>query len=325
MKEAEPNQGLVPGKKEILETRELISFYAHITPVLTCRSINALSGSKLFFKCENFQKAGAFKFRGAVNAVMRLSKKEASNGVATHSSGNHAQALSLASKLRGITARIVMPENASLVKVAAVESYGGIIRFCRPTLEDRETTLKEVIKESAAREIHPYNDYRIIAGQATAAAEFLEQISGLESIVVPVGGGGLLSGTILSARYFSSTVRIYGAEPEMANDAQESFRQKRFIPVKDPATVADGLRTSLGSLTFPIISGGAEDILTASEEGIILAMKIIWERMKVIVEPSAAVGLAVILENPDTFRGKRTGVILSGGNTDLSHLPWQIS
>lgn len=312
----------IPGKEKILEVRRIIQPYAHHTPVLTCITLDTLSGSHLFFKCENFQKGGAFKFRGASHAVMTLPETIASRGVATHSSGNHAQALALAARMRGIEARIVMPENAPKNKIDAVESYGGIIRFCNPTLADREATLQKVINECGAVEIHPYNDYRIIAGQATASAELVEEIKGLDCIVAPVGGGGLLSGSILGVRHFSPRTRVYGAEPEKANDAWQSFRQKRLIPADKPQTIADGLRTSLGSLTFPIIRDGATDILTTTEEGITGAMLLIWEHMKVVVEPSAAVPLAAILEHQEVFAGKRTGVILSGGNADLFRLPW---
>lgn len=224
--------------------------------------------------------------------------------------------------MRGIAARIVMPENAPKNKIDAVESYGGIIRFCKPTLADREATLQKVIHEYGCVEIHPYNDYRIIAGQATVSAELIEDSVQLDCLVAPVGGGGLLSGCILGAHYFSPRTLVYGAEPEKANDAWQSFRQKRLIPADKPQTIADGLRTSLGSLTFPIIMEGVHDILTASEEAIVEAMKITWERMKIIIEPSAALPLAVILEHPEAFRGKKTALVLSGGNADLLRIPW---
>lgn len=311
-----------PKKDDILRVREIIRPYVHRTPVLTSQALNRITGSELFFKCENFQKGGAFKFRGASHAVMTLSEEEARRGVATHSSGNHAQALALAASMRGIRAHIVMPETAPRIKVAAVKSYGGQITFCRPTLADREATLEKVIKETGAGEIHPYNDYRIIAGQATAAAELFEECENPDCLITPVGGGGLLSGSILSTRYFSSETKVYGAEPEQANDAWQSFREQKLIPVNNPQTIADGLRTSLGSRTFPIIRDGATDILTTSEVRIIEAMQLIWERMKIIVEPSAAVPLAVIMDHPAVFSGKKTGVILSGGNVDLYRLPW---
>ncbi len=312
----------IPRREDITRVRRLIGPHIHVTAVHTSKQMNQLFKGQLFFKCEQFQRAGAFKFRGATHAVITLNEEDARLGVATHSSGNHAQALALAASIRGITAHIVMPENAPGIKVAAVESYGGKITFCRPTLADRETGLQAVIAKTGAIEIHPYNDYRIIAGQASAAAELFETIQDLDCLIVPVGGGGLLSGSILSARYFSPSTLVYGAEPRMANDAWQSFREKKLIPVTNPQTIADGLRTSLGSKTFPIIRDGAADILTASEHHICKAMQLIWERMKLVIEPSAAVPLAAIMENPGLFASKKTGIILSGGNTDLYRLPW---
>lgn len=313
---------MVPDRHKILAARRTLSPLVHRTPVLQSTSMNRISGTSLFFKCENFQKAGAFKFRGASNALSSLDKREAKLGVATHSSGNHAQALALAARIRGMRAHIVMPENAPPNKIAAVEEYGGMIRFCQPTLPDREATLAKVIQEHGALEIHPYNDYRIIAGQATAAAELLEDCPDLDCLLAPVGGGGLLSGTILAAKYFSPGTKVYGAEPANANDAWQSFREGILIPVQTPHTIADGLRTSLGSRTFPIILGGAKDILTTSEESIVEAMRLLWERMKIVVEASAAVAMAVVMDHPELFAGKKTGIILSGGNADLSGLPW---
>lgn len=312
----------VPNREKVLDARRCIAPYVHHTPVLTCKALDALTGSRLFFKCENFQKGGAFKVRGALHAVLTLPGSLAGNGVATHSSGNHAQALSIAAALRGIKAYVVMPENAPKNKVEAVKEYGGDIRFCYPALSAREATLLEVLDEHGAVEIHPYNDYRIIAGQATVAAEFFETITHADCLVAPVGGGGLLSGTILGSRFFSPDTKVYGAEPEKANDAWQSFRHKRLIPVSNPQTVADGLRTSLGSLTFPIIRDGAANILTTSEESIVRAMLLLWERMKIVTEPSGAVPLAAILDHPRYFAGKRVGVILSGGNANLFQLPW---
>ncbi|MFO7872924.1 MAG: pyridoxal-phosphate dependent enzyme [Bacteroidales bacterium] len=317
-----PDVKKAPDRSGILAARKAIDPYIHRTHVLTSTALNTITGCHLYCKCENFQKGGAFKFRGASRAVMGLSDSEAARGVATHSSGNHAQALSLAAHKRGIRADIVMPENAPRVKVSAVKSYGGNITFCKPTLADREATLQSVIEKNGALEIHPYNDYRIISGQATAAAELFEDTPPLDCLVVPVGGGGLLSGSILSSRYFSSKTAVFGAEPECADDAYQSFQQQKLIPVQNPQTIADGLRTSLGSLTFPIIRDGVTDILTVTEEGIMRAMFLIWERMKIIVEPSAAVTVAAIMEHPGIFAGKHTGIILSGGNIDLYHLPW---
>ena len=314
----------IPGPEEILKVREIIAPYIHRTPVLTSETFNQMLGAEIFFKCENLQKAGAFKFRGATHAVMTLSEQEAFRGVCTHSSGNHAQALALAARMRGIKAHIVMPENAPQIKVNAVKAYGGEITFCMPTLQAREATLKKVMEQTGAIEIHPYNDYRIIAGQASACAELLEEVEDLDLVIAPVGGGGLLSGTILSARYFSPGVKVMAAEPLQANDAWQSFKARKFIPSQNPLTIADGLKTSLGSLTFPIILNGAEEILTATEETIISTMKLIWERMKIVVEASGVLPLAVMFENKETFFGKRVGLILSGGNTDLNHIPWII-
>lgn len=297
--------------------------YVHHTPVLTSEWINRYTGATLFFKCENFQKAGAFKSRGAVNAVFSLDEADKKAGVCTHSSGNHAQALARAASLRGIPSYIVMPDNSPKAKVAAVQGYGGQITFCPPTLADRERTLAQVKAMTDATEIHPYNDYRTITGQATAAWEFHHQIVDLDIIMTPVGGGGLLSGTALSTAILRPSCLIYGAEPAGADDACRSLKAGHIIPSEQPKTIADGLLTSLGTLTFPIIHQHVKAIHTVSEENIILAMRTIWERMKIIVEPSAAVGLGVVLQYPELFKGRRTGVVLSGGNLDLDHLPWQ--
>lgn len=319
----EPSRLSLPDKNTLLQARERVRPYIHRTPVFSSRSVNQLTGAELFFKCETFQKAGAFKYRGAINALLTLKAEEAKRGVATHSSGNHAQALALAARTLGIKAYIVMPRNAPAVKVKGVKSYGGMITFCEPTLAAREENLRQVIADTGAVEIHPYNDYRIIAGAGSAAAELLEEMPRADLLIAPVGGGGLFSGTILAARYFSPHTQAFGAEPLMANDAWKSLRQGRIIPSENPETIADGLRTSLGSLTFPVILEGASDILTAREDSIIMAMRLIWERMKVLAEPSAALPLAIILEHPEIFRGKTAGLILSGGNTDLNKLPWQ--
>ena len=283
--------------------------------------MDEMFGCHIYFKCENFQKAGAFKMRGATNAVLSVDQQQVSRGVATHSSGNHAQALSLAARNRGMKAYIVMPENAPKVKVSAVQAYGGHITFCEPTLQARESTLKEVILKTGAREIHPYNDYLTITGQSTVAAELFEQMDLPDILLAPVGGGGLLSGSILAARYFSPHTRVIAAEPLMANDAWKSFTSGTFVPSENPVTIADGLRTSLGSLTYPIIMQGVHDILTVTEQGIKKAMLFIMERMKLVVEPSGAVPLAAIMEHQHLFAGKRIGVILSGGNVDLKDLP----
>jgi len=289
---------------------------------MTSGTLNRSLNSQIFFKCENFQKVGAFKARGATNAVLQLDDQALARGVATHSSGNHAQALSWAATLRKCKAHIVMPSNSSKVKVNAVKGYGGQITFCEPTLAARESTLEKVMKETGATEIHPYNDLRIISGQATAALELFEEIPDLDLIIVPVGGGGLLSGTALSAYYFSPRTKVFAAEPEQANDAYLSFLNKKFIPSVNPDTVADGLRTSLGSITFPIILNYVEDIVTVSETSILEAMRFTWERMKILIEPSSAVPVAALLEKKIPAGNKRIGVILSGGNVDLDHLSW---
>lgn len=313
---------MFPDKNTIFEAAGRIAPYLHRTPVLSSSEINNLTGGELYFKCENFQKAGAFKSRGATNAVFQLTDQELKAGVATHSSGNHAAALALAAKRRGIKAYIVMPENSNKVKVKAVEHYGGIITFCKPTLQAREDTLIQVIEQSGAIEIHPYNDYRIIAGQATAALELIEDAGNPELIIAPVGGGGLLSGTALACLYFGKGIRVIAAEPEGADDAFKSFYSGSFVPSVHPQTIADGLRTSLGTLTYPIIKDYVHEIVTVSETKIIEAMRLIWERMKIIVEPSSAVPLAAILENKIDVRGKRCGIIISGGNVDFNELPF---
>jgi len=311
-----------PSAQIIREAHERIKPYISHTPVMTSATINRMFNCSIFFKCENFQKVGAFKARGATNAVRSLGEEILKKGVATHSSGNHAQALSWAAALAGTKAFIVMPANSSPVKIRAVKGYGGIITLCEPTLEARESTLQKVIEETNAVEVHPYNDHSIIAGQATAALELITDIGSLDMIIAPVGGGGLLSGTALAAFYFSPGTTVLATEPEMADDAFRSFRAGTLIPSVNPRTIADGLRTSLGSLTFPIILKHVNRIITVSEAAIVMAMKFIWERMKIIVEPSSAVPLAAIMENHIDVKGKRIGLIISGGNVDLSNLPW---
>lgn len=311
----------LPTSEDILQAANRIASYAHKTPVLSSGSLNRIFDASLFFKCENFQKVGAFKFRGACNAVFSLSNEKAAKGVATHSSGNHAQALALAAKLRKIPVYIVMPSNAPQVKVNAVKGYGAEITFCEPTLQAREQTLNKVVERTGAYFIHPYNDYRIIAGQATAALEVLEEITDLDIIIAPVGGGGLLSGTALAAHYFKESVKVIGAEPAGADDAYRSLQENHVIPATDPNTIADGLLTSLGDKTFPIIRDYVDEIITVQERSIAMAMKHLWERMKVVVEPSAAVPLALLLESGVKFNGQRIGIILSGGNVDLNKLP----
>jgi threonine dehydratase len=296
--------------------------YAHYTPVLTCASLNDLAGAELICKCENFQKVGAFKFRGACNAVFGLSDQDARYGVATHSSGNHAAAVALAARLRGVPAHIVMPDNAPAVKKAAVAGYGGSIVYCAPTLVAREAALERVVHETGATFIHPYNDARVIAGQGTAALELLADVADLDVIMAPVGGGGLLSGTAIVTAALSPSTQVIAAEPEAADDAYRSLQAGEILLANDPRTIADGLRTSLGPLTFAIIQQHVEQIVTVSEEAIVSAMRYVWERMKIVIEPSAAVPIGALLEKKIDLTGKRIGVILSGGNVSLDHLPW---
>jgi threonine dehydratase len=307
---------------EIRQAAGRIHPYIHRTPVLTNESLNTKTGAQVFLKCENMQKVGAFKFRGACNAVFSLTEEEATRGVCTHSSGNHAQALALAAKMRGIPAYIVMPENAPSVKRNAVAGYGGQITFCAPTLEAREATLKQIYQRTGANVVHPYNDERVIAGQGTTTLELLEDVPDLDVILAPVGGGGLLSGTSIAATETKKGIRIIGCEPEMADDAYRSVQSGTIVPSINPKTIADGLLTSLGSLTFQIIQEHVAQIVTVSEEGILEAMKFIWERAKIIIEPSAAVAVGVLWEKKIDLTGSKVGVILSGGNVDLDKLPW---
>ncbi len=313
---------ILPALQDIRKAHDMIRPYVHRTPVLTSASINRITGSELYFKCENFQKVGAFKFRGATHAVMCLGEESASRGVATHSSGNHAAALALAAASRGIPAYIVMPENSPAIKKKAVAGYGAEITYCKPTLEARESTLEKVVRETGAYFIHPYNNFEVVCGQGTAALEFLEDVPTLDIIMPPVGGGGLLSGTATAASGIKPGIRVFAAEPAGADDAYRSFNEGKIIPSVQPRTIADGLLTSLGPLTFAIIRDKVDQIFTCSEGSIVRAMRMIWERMKIIVEPSAAVPLAVVLEHPDVFRGVATGLILSGGNVDLEKLPF---
>ena len=312
-----------PTLNDILKAAERIRPYAHRTPVLTNESLNRQVGAQVFLKCENMQKVGAFKFRGACNAVYSLSNEEAARGVCTHSSGNHAQALALAARMRGIPAYIVMPKNAPKVKKDAVAGYGGQITFCEPTLEARESTLEMIKLDTGANVVHPYNDERVIAGQGTATVELLEAVPDLDVIIAPVGGGGLLSGTSIAATEIKKGIRVIAGEPEMANDAYRSIQEGKIIPSLNPKTIADGLLTSLGTLTFPIIQEYVEQIVTVSEQGIIDSMKFIWERAKIVIEPSAAVAVGVLWEKKIDLTGLKIGVILSGGNVDLNKLPWQ--
>ncbi|MGE5374911.1 MAG: pyridoxal-phosphate dependent enzyme [Bacteroidota bacterium] len=311
-----------PSLADIQQAAQRIKPYIHRTPVLTNESLDQKVGARIFLKCENMQKVGAFKFRGASNAVFSLSDEAAARGVCTHSSGNHAQALALAARMRGIPAYIVMPNNAPAVKKNAVAGYGGQITFCEPTLEARESTLERIRLETGANVVHPYNDERVITGQGTAALELLEEVPGLDVIIAPVGGGGLISGTAIAAIGTKPGIRVIAAEPEMADDACRSIEAGEILPSVHPKTIADGLLTSLGTLTFPIIQRCVEQIVTVSEQGIIDSMKFVWERVKIVIEPSAAVPVGVVWEEKIDLRGLQVGILLSGGTVDLEKLPW---
>jgi len=309
----------------IREAHARIKDKIHRTPVFTSTTLDAAAGARLFFKCENFQKVGAFKARGATNAVFLLSDEEARRGVATHSSGNHAAALARAAGLRGIPAHIVMPNNVSEAKRAAVSRYGGRIVLCEPTLEARESTCARVLAETGATLIHPYNDLRVMAGQGTMALELLEDFPELDFLLCPVGGGGQLAGIAVAAKSIKSAIFVVGVEPAGADDAHRSFRAGHIVPSVNPQTIADGLRSSLGKLPFAEIQRYVDEIVTVSEESIVRSMRTIWEVMKIIVEPSAAVPYAALLEDKLNIAGRRVGVILSGGNLDLNMLPWMKS
>ena len=296
--------------------------YIHHTPIMRCSAIDEILGASVHFKCENLQKVGAFKFRGACNTVLSLSEKEIENGIATHSSGNHGAAVALAARLRGTTAVVVMPSNTSAVKQAAVAHYGARIVHCEPNDESRRRTLEAILAEEGRTLVHPFDDVRVIAGQGTAALEFLEQVPDLDIIMTPVGGGGLLSGTATVVAALSPKTRVIGAEPAGADDTYRSFRAGHIIPVGVPDTIADGLRTTIGELTFPIISRHVADIVRVSEEAIIEAMRLTWQRSKLIIEASAAVPLAALLEGAVDVHDARVGIIISGGNVDIDALPW---
>jgi threonine dehydratase len=315
----------IPTFEDVLAARERIAPYIHCTPVLTSSYLNELTGVQLFFKCENFQKAGAFKVRGASNAVLGLSEEKAEKGVATHSSGNHALSLSYAARRRGIPVTVVMPRTAPQVKKDAVRAYGGVIVECEPATSSREETISRVVTESGADFVHPYNDPRVIAGQASCSLELIDQVEDLDAVVAPIGGGGMISGTCLALSNIAPAIEIYAAEPLNADDAARSFRAGHIIADDAPNTVADGLKVPLKELTWHFVSKHVTDILTATEEEIVDAMKLIWQRMKIVVEPSSAVPLATIMKNPGLFAGKRVGVILTGGNVDLDKLPWMNS
>ena len=308
----------------IRAAHERIRPYIHRTPVLTSERLNEVAGASLFFKCENFQKIGAFKARGATNAVFALDDAIARRGVATHSSGNHGAAVARAAKLRGIPTHIVMPSNSAKVKIRAVESYGAHIVFCEPTEEARERTCAEVVKKTGATLIHSFENENVVAGQGTAAVELLEDVSNLDVVMCPVGGGGLLSGTAVAAKSMRPRIKVIAVEPANADDAAQSFRAGRRIVTEKKFTIADGLRTNVGERTFPIIRRYMDDIVTVSEQAIVSAMRTIWETMKIVIEPSAAVPYAAIQEGKIVV-GKRIGIILTGGNVDLDALPWNCS
>ncbi len=315
----------IPTLEDVLAAAERMADEVHRTPVLSCASLDEIVGMRLFFKCENLQRVGAFKFRGATNAVRMLSDDDAAKGVVTHSSGNHAQALALAARRRGVPAWVVMPTNAPGIKRRAVEGYGATVVDCEPTLAAREAGAEQVVAETGATFIHPYDDPRIIAGQGTAALELLDDVLGLDAVIAPVGGGGLMSGTCIAVHGLNPSVRLYGAEPENADDARQSLEAGRLIPVGAANTIADGLRTSLSELTFEILKTHLDGLPTVTEDEIVNAMRHIWERMKIVVEPSAAVPLAACARLHPELAGKRVGIILSGGNVDLDHLPWTTS
>lgn len=309
---------------DVKSAAQTISPYAHKTPVVTCETLDQMAGAKLFFKCENFQKIGAFKYRGACNAVFRLSDETAANGVVTHSSGNHAQALALAAKTRGIAAHIVMPSNAPAVKRSAVEGYGANVIECEPTQIARESTAQSVQDETGATFIHPYNHPHVIAGQGTAALELLEEVADIKTMIAPVGGGGLISGTCTAALGFDPTIKIIAAEPLGADDAARSKASGELVPQTGPKTIADGLLTGLGDLTWPYVRDQVAEVITVTEVEIVSAMRLFWERAKIVIEPSSATAIAVALKM-NWPKNSRVGIIISGGNVDLAKLPWVCS
>jgi len=306
----------------ITEARERITGKVNLTPLFTSRTLDGLTGARLHFKCENLQKGGAFKARGATNAVFALSEREARRGVATHSSGNHGAALARAAALRGIRSYIVMPDNTAQAKRDAVARYGAEITWCAPTLAARESTVRQVLAATGATLVHPYDDLRVMAGQGTAAVELLEAVPNLDVLLCPVGGGGLLSGCAVAARTIKPDIRVIGVEPAGADDAARSLRAGRIVPVEHPNTIADGLRATIGERPFAEIRRLVAEIVTVNDEAIVRAMRQLWEVLKIVVEPSGAVPYAALLDAPAALRGRRIGIIVSGGNLDLDHLPW---
>ena len=312
----------MPSAEDLLGAHVRISSFIHNTPVLTSRSIDTIAGCELYFKCENFQRMGAFKMRGAVNAILQLSKEEKLRGVVTHSSGNFAQALSLAAKEIGVKAYIVMPDDAPEVKKAAVRGYEGEVIECEPSIADRERTADKVQQRTGATFLHPYDDHKVILGQGTAALELLQEVSDIDFLLAPVGGGGLIAGTALAANYFSDGCRVIGGEPFAVDDAFRSLKSGRIEGNESIDTIADGLRTTLGQLTFPIIQRYVERIIRVEEQEIVDAMRLIYERMKIVIEPSCSVPLAAVLKEKGNFKSKRIGIVLSGGNVDVRKLPF---
>lgn len=312
----------IPTFKDVEAARERIKPFVHRTPILTNSHLSGLAEAQLFFKCENFQKAGAFKVRGACNAVFQIPSDEAARGVATHSSGNHALSLSYAARQRGIPVTVVMPRTAPEAKKAAVRGYGGTVIECEPSTAARESALQAVVEKSGADFVHPYNDHRVIAGQATCGLELIEEAGPLDAIVAPIGGGGMISGTCLTVSSLDMPTKVFAAEPNNADDAFRSLASGRIIEDDAPSTVADGLKVSLRERTFFFVSRYVREILLVSEKEIIDAMHLVWQRMKIVIEPSSAVAVAAVLKRKDIFRGWRVGVILTGGNVDLNKLPW---
>jgi threonine dehydratase len=312
----------IPELADIQAAHSRIKPYIHRTPVLTSQQLNKIFDCELFFKCENLQKVGAFKFRGATNAVLSLTGDQKKHGVVTHSSGNHAAALALAARMNDVKAFIVMPDNAPVVKRNAVAGYGAEITYCKPTLQAREETCRFIMEKKGATLIHPYDNFNVICGQGTSSLELLEEKQDCDMVIAPIGGGGLMSGTSTCVKGINKNIKVIGAEPLNANDAYKSFRTGKLTPSVNPLTIADGLLTSLSELTFSIICSNVNEIFTAKEESIISCMMLVWERMKIIIEPSSATVIAIIKENQDFFRGKKIGLIISGGNVDLRKLPF---
>ena len=299
-----------------------ISGHIHNTPILTSDSLNNELGSNLFFKCENFQKTGSFKIRGATNSILQLNDKEIKNGIITTSSGNHGAAVAFIANKIGASSKIIMPNNTPKNKIENVERYGGEIFYCEPNIKSREHTLKKMVQKSGGSIIHPYNDEKIIAGQGTAAKELIEKVANLDAIICPVSGGGLLSGTLLAAKNLKPDIKVFGAEPENADDTYRSILNDKIMSNETTDTIADGLRAQVGTITFPIIKENVDKILLVSEEMIVSSMYMIWQRLKIIIEPSCSIVLAALILNSKKFLNKKVGLILTGGNYDLKQIPW---